>query len=146
MKKTQNLIKIAEILGTKYASVDANTIKPEIQQDIYNDIKNAASAGTQGVMNFPQMIQQDGTTIRFDIFRNDTLGYKNIRVLNLEVSKPENKTKYENLPSQIQNYLSKNWELFPFKRNGEDVTYNNFVLNLTYAPQNQEAPQLIAAD
>lgn len=146
MKKTQNLIKIAEALGRKYASVDANTFKPEIQTAIYNDIKNAAVAQTQGIMNFPQMIQQDGTTIRFDVFRNDTLGMRNIKIFNFEVSKPENSGKYEPLKDQVKDYLTKNWELFPFKRNGEDVTYSNFSLNLTFAPEIKESPERIAGD
>jgi hypothetical protein len=146
MKKTKYLIRVAEALGKKYASVDANTFKEEIQTAIYNDIKNAAVAQTQGIMNFPQMIQQDGTTIRFDVFRNDSLGMRNIKIFNFEVSKPENAAKYTPLAEQVKDYLTKNWELFPFKRNGEDVSYNNFSLNLTYAPEIKESPERIAGD
>jgi hypothetical protein len=136
MKKTQYLIRLGEALSNKYASVDANSIKEEIKNDIFNDIKNAAASGPQGqgIMNFLPMIQQDGTTLRFDVFRNDTLGAKKIRVYNFTVSKPEFAPKYQDLPNQIQDYLSKYPDLFQYKHNGEDVVYNNFVLNLTYEP------------
>lgn len=144
MKKSLHLIALAESLGKKYAAVDANTLKAKIQQDIWQDIKNAAAYGesVHGIMNFPQMIQQDGSTLRFDVFRDDGLTGRNIKVYNFQASKPEFASKYAALPEQIQKYLAKNWELFQYKSNGEDVVYKDFILNLTYAPQNQEADRI----
>lgn len=136
MKKTHQLISLGEVLSHKYAEVDANTIKPQIQKSIWEDIKNAAALGPQGqgIMNFPQMIQEDGTTIRFDVFRNDTLGMAKIKIYNFGVSKPENAPKYQALPNQVEAYLNKYPELFQFKLNGDNVVYKDFILNLSYEP------------
>lgn len=143
MKKTQHLITLGETWINKYASVNAESLKPEIQNHIWQAIKNRA-AGSQDIANFPVMLNSDNATLSFIVVRNDTLGYKKIKVLNLDVSPANLAAKYQQLPLQIEKYLNKNWELFPSMHAGQSIDYNNFAISLTYKP----APQgeLIAGD
>lgn len=136
MKKTDYLITLGETWIRKYASVDAETLKPEIEKHIWESIKNAAGSQSNGMMNFPVMINSDQATLSFSVVRNDTLGYKNIKVVDLTVS-PSSvaAAKYEGLATQIEKYLNKNWELFPSMRNNQSVDYNQFALYLRYNPQ-----------
>ena len=43
MKKTDYLITLGETWVKKYASVDAETLKPEIEKHIWESIKNGAN-------------------------------------------------------------------------------------------------------
>ena len=133
MKRTDYLITLGETWNKKYASVNANSIKPEIEKAIWEAIKNAAASNI-GILNFPTTINSDGATINFVIVRNDTLGFKNIKVLNFDVSPNSLASKYQPLVSQIEKYLNKNWELFPSMHDGQSVEYNQFAINLTYKP------------
>lgn len=142
MKKTHQLISLGEVLGYKYASIDADSIAPEIEKTISDAIKGAAMRSSPddtalGIMNFPQMIKQDGIELGFDVVRNDTLGFKNISVINLSISPSEKSNllpKYQPLLEQVQKYLSKYWELFPSVKDGQPISYDRFVLNLRYKP------------
>lgn len=142
MKKTDYLISLGETWVKKYASIDANSIKPQIEAHIYTAIENAAKSNI-GLLNFPVMINSDAATISFDIVRNDTFGFKSIKVLNFEVSPSDLTPKYMVLKEQIEKYLNKNWELFPSILDGQAVEYNRFALNLSYKPT---AGELIAGD
>jgi hypothetical protein len=89
-------------------------------------------------MNFPAMISADQATLSFSVVRNDTLGFKSIKVLDLTSSPPSLTAKYQPLAQQIEKYLSKNWELFPSMSNGQAVDYNQFAIYLRYNPQQSE--------
>lgn len=141
MKKTDYLITLGEIWVKKYASVNAETLKPEITKHIWESIKN--TAGNNGIMNFPSMINADKAFISFFVVRNDSLGYKNIKVLDFTISPSSLTSKYESLPQQIEKYLNKNWELFPSMNNDQPVDYNQFAIYLAYNPQQSD---LIAGD
>ena len=81
---------------------------------------------------FPVMIKSDDATLSFVVVRNDTLGFKSIKVSNLDVSPSTLTSKYQPLVGQVEKYLNKNWELFPSMHAGESVDYSNFAINLTY--------------
>ena len=143
MKKTQYLITLGESWHDKYASVSAESLKSEIERHIWQAIKNAASQN-QSIMNFPVMINSDGATINFVITRNDTLGYKKIKVLNFDIAPSSLAAKYQPAALQIEKYLNKNWELFPSRHQEQTVDYDNFAINLTYKPDG--SGDMIAGD
>jgi hypothetical protein len=143
MKRTDYLITLGETWIKKYASINANSIKPEIEKSIWQAIKNAALSNI-GILNFPLMINSDGATINFVVVRNDTLGFKSIKVLNFDVSPSNLTAKYQPLVVQIEKYLNKNWELFPSMYDGKSINYSQFAMNLTYKPES--SGEMIAGD
>jgi len=129
MKKSLRLIRLASILTSKYASINAENIRPEVISSIYNAVANA-SKSNQNIIPFIQMAAEDQATVSFFVMRNG----RNIKVFDLNVH-PEDESllpKYQPLVGQVQDYLNQNWELFPTKQNGEDVVYNNFTFKLEY--------------
>lgn len=120
---------------TKYAGVNAETIRADIEKNVWTSLRNASTHESSGVMPFDSMAQQDGIIVSFDVTRDDHMFSRNITVSNLKVEPAEKSfaiVKYEALPQQIEAYLDRNWEIFRSKYNGEDVDYNNFTLHLTY--------------
>ena len=130
MKKVHRLIRLANILAHKYASIDAESLRPEVEGSIRTAIMNASEQPNSGIMPFTKMAQEDGVSISFYVMRDG----KNIKVYDLRLD-PQNGnllSKYQPLANQVQDYLNKNWELYPTRRNGDDITYKNFTIRVTY--------------
>jgi len=130
MKKVHRLIRLANILSHKYASIDAETLRPEVESSIRTAIINASEQPSSGIMPFARMAQEDGVSVSFYVMRDG----KNTKVYDLRLE-PQNGTllsKYQPLMSQVQDYLNKNWELYPTKKDGEDITYKGFTIRVVY--------------
>jgi hypothetical protein len=134
MKKSQHLIKLAEKLSNKYATVDATTIKDRIQHSIHQAVANASSQPSSGIMPFLKMLDQDQADMNIAVFRNGN----NVTVSEVVVTPPQSAPRYAALPSQIQRYLERNIELFPSKYAGDDINYSNLSLTLSYPSNIQE--------
>lgn len=130
MKNTQHLIKLAERLSSKYASLDAEDIRPEIESAIKTALINASTQNNGTLMPFAQMATQDKVTISFWISRTG----KTITAYDLSIDPPNSQliAKYQPLLGQIKAYLERNWELYPTKRYSDDVNYHNFTIHLIY--------------
>jgi di/tripeptidase len=130
MKKSLRLIRLASILSHKYASINAESIRPEVEAAIKTAIINASTQSSSGLIPFTQMAAQDQTVINFYILRDG----RNIKVYDLQLD-PANSvllSKYQPLLNQVQEYLTKNWELYPTKRDGEDISYDAFLIHFVY--------------
>ena len=114
--------------GNKYASVDASTIKNDVTVAIRTAIANASSQQANGIMPFLKMLNQDQADLSINVTRDGNT----ISVSAPTVTPTEMAPKYTNLPSQIQSYLDRNLELFPTKRNGDNVDYSNLTITLSY--------------
>jgi hypothetical protein len=133
MKRTQYLIKFAEKMSKKYASIDAETIRKEVESGIKTAIINASMQNNGIIMPFAQMATQDNVAISFWVNRNG----KNITAydLNIDPPNPQAASKYQPLLGQIKTYLERYLELYPTKIYGDDVSYNNFAIHLVYPNQ-----------
>lgn len=131
MKKSQyTLLALAEKFK-KYANVSAEKYRPEIESHIWINLRNAAGQRQYGIIPFVQMLTSDGAELSFDVTRDD----RTITVSNLTVGPGEKSNllpKYQPLITQVKNFLEKYWEIYPTKRYGEDLDYNNFVIHLSY--------------
>lgn len=132
MKKSRHLIKLAEKLSNKYAGLDAEKIRSQVDSAIWTAVRNASTVQVTGVMPFIKMSQQDGASISFDVTRNDGWSAPTITVSNLVVEPSNLLSKYQALPQQAQAYLEKYPELYPTQRSGLDVDYNNYTTHLDY--------------
>lgn len=130
MKKSLRLIRLASILSHKYASIDAESIRPEVESAIRTALVNASLQNSSGLIPFAKMATEDQITISFYVMRNG----RNIMAydLQLDPANSELLPKYQPLLDQVQKYLTKNWELYPTKRDGEDISYNNFIIHFVY--------------
>lgn len=124
---TFNILKLAAKLRNKYA-IDANDMKGEIQQQIQSTIENASTAPNSGIMPFMNMLKEDGASLAINVKRDGNT----ISVSAPSVQPGNVAGRYADLPNQIKNYLQKNIELFPSKRNEDSVDYDDLVIRLFY--------------
>jgi hypothetical protein len=110
------LYRFAKLLEIKYLT------KTALGQSLSEILENAAGYGAtsaNGIMNFPAFLQQDHAKLNFNVTVNDKmLGGSDIVVSDLKVTPsattPEGAAaKYEALPQQVKNYLSKHIANFP---------------------------------
>lgn len=131
MKKSQRTLLSLAAKFKKYAGVSAENYRQEIESHIWLNLKNAAGQRQYGIIPFVQMATSDGLDLSFDVTRND----RTITVSNLSIS-PGDKSnllpKYQSLITSIKSFLEKYWEIYPSKRNGEDLDYDNFTVHLVY--------------
>jgi hypothetical protein len=138
MEKSLRLIKLAKKLSIKYASgVDAEGLKPQIQNAIWTALGNASTVTSLGMLPFVQMAKDYGITLSFDVTRTDSWnGTPNITVDNISIRPIDMGMgllpKFERIADPIESYLEKYPDLYPTKINGEDVKYNNFKISLSY--------------
>lgn len=133
MKNSKLLLKLADQLSNKYAALDAEDYRQEIEKHIKTVLANASSQNDSNMMiPFITMAQNDSAKISFDVTRNDTLSFKSIKVSNFTVSPSQLTSKYQALPKQIEDYLSKNWQVFPAQRYEANLDYDNFTIHLDY--------------
>lgn len=139
MKKSQsNLLFLADKFK-KYANVNAEDMRANIEIGIWTNLKNAAGQRQYGIIPFVQMSTDDGINLSFDVTRDD----RTVTVSNLEIQ-PADKanllSKYQPLVTQIKAFLEKYYEVYPTKKNGEDIDYNHFTIHLNYPIMN--SPQV----
>lgn len=125
-----NLLRFAESLTLKYASLDAASISEEVRRALIGALSNA-STRTLGLMPFVKMLAADGASLAINVSRNG----EEISVSPASVTPGSFAPKYAALPGQIQNYLSKRLEIFPSVRNGAPVQYRNLTVTLQFNPQ-----------
>lgn len=137
MKKSeQHLFKLGSQFRKKYASIDANTLKDEIQQHIQDSIAHASGVKSLGIMPFMQMLTTDQGALAITVNRDGNT----ISVSPPGVDPIEAAPKYAPLSDQIKAYLTKYIELFPSQKNGETINYSNLTLSLKYEPGAQQQP------
>jgi len=130
------LLKLADKFIHKYA-LDASTIKDEVKNAVQTAIGNASTHSTLGIMPFVKMLDQDQATLAINVTRNGN----NVTVSNPTVDPPDLTLKYIALPSQIKTYLERYIEVYPMKRNGELIDYDNFTVTLEYGGNQNVARQ-----
>ena len=131
MKKSHRLLFALAEKFNKYANVNAETYRSEIEPHIWINLRNAAGQRQYGIIPFVQMATDDGIDLSFDVIRDD----RTITVSNLNVSPPDKNDllpKYQPLAAQVKSFLEKYWEIYPSKRNGEDLDYKNFTVHLNF--------------
>ena len=137
MKKAyQDLIRFGTLMSYKYASIDANTIKDDVRRSIQTAIANASMSEKLGIMPFIKMLKEDQAAMNINVTRDGNT----VTVSQPSLDKPELASKFSDLPVQIKDYLEKYLELFPTKRNGESVDYDNLTVTLEYTVPPGEAP------
>src|ERR1700687_4285654 len=114
MQRAHQLLNLASKLGIKYASIDASTIKNEVQNDIRTAIGNASTVPSSGIMPFQRMLDQDQASLAINVTRHGN----NILVSEPSIVPITVAEKYSALPNQIKRYLEKYWEIFPSTHNG----------------------------
>lgn len=142
MKNTKHLIKFAEALTYKYANLNAEDYRPEIEENIRTALANVSSQNKPQVMlPFMSMLKKDNATLTFDVTRDDNWGRKTITVSNFSVIPGDNNAfdRYYPLVKQIKDYLEKNWELYPTQRNGTALDYNHFTIRCQYKGEAENA-------
>lgn len=131
MKKSQRNLLVLAHKFQKYANVNAEDIRADIEPYIWTNLRNAAGQRQYGIIPFVQMATDDGINLSFDVTRDD----RTITVSNLEIQ-PADKanllSKYQPLAAQIKAFLEKYYEIYPTKKNGVDVDYNHFTIHLDY--------------
>ena len=138
MKKSlQQLFATAAKLQRKYASIDANTIKNQIQQTIQTDVGNASTVQSMGIMPFVKMLQSSNSNLRISVTRNGD----DIAVSDPVVTPGSEAPKFTALTTQIQSYLDRHMTLFPTHKNGEPITYSNLTITLNYGTAQNTAPR-----
>lgn len=135
MKKSeQHLFKLALQLRKKYASLDASTIKEEIEKHIQDSVAHASGVKALGIMPFMQMLAADQAALAINVTRDGST----ISVSPPGVDPPALAGKYAPLSEQVKAYLEKYIELFPSQKNGESINYSNLQLQLKYDPSAQQ--------
>lgn len=134
MKKVHHLIRLAEKISYKYATVDAESLRHQIEPAIKTALINAASFNDGRLIPFAQMAAQDKVTLSFYINRTG----KTIQAydLKLEPANPNLLSKYQPLMNQVKTYLEKNIDLYPYKIYGDDISYDNFIIHVEYPNEN----------
>lgn len=135
MKKSQSHLLSLAAKFKKYANVNAEDMRSDIEAGIWINLRNAAGQRQYGIIPFVQMSTDDGINLSFDISRDD----RTITVSNLEiqpVDKANLLSKYQPLVTQIKAFLEKNYEVYPTKKNGQDIDYNHFTIHLNYPVMN----------
>lgn len=132
MKKSQYLVSLAEKLSNKYASLNAEDFRSQVDGSIETAIRNASTQQSSGIMPFVRMSQQDGAGISFDVTRTDGWSAPTIIVDNLVVEPSNLASKYQTLPQQVKAYLDRYPELYPTERSGVDIKYSNYTTHLNY--------------
>ena len=103
MKKSElRLFKLASQFRKKYASIDANTLKDEIQQHIQDSVAHASGVKSLIPMPFMQMLASDQGALAINVTRDGTT----ISVSPPGVDPPELTSKYAPLSDQIKAYYS----------------------------------------
>lgn len=131
------LLKLADKLYEKYASVDAKNIKDFIEKHLHKSILNASFwQGNNNISPIQKMIDEDRVTLKVQIVRNDMIGIKTIKVTNIRVDNELFHDKYQSLGSQIEKYLNDNPGIFPKYFNNEPVNYSHFATTIKFEPKN----------
>lgn len=120
----ENESRAAKRIALLKNAIDVNEVKRAVQMAI----QNASVVKSSGIMPFVNMLQADGATLSINIIRNGN----DIEVSNPVVTPGSDAMKYSALPLQIKSYLEKYPELFPTKRNGEAVSYDNMSITLEF--------------
>lgn len=140
MEKSRHLIKLAKKLSNKYAGLNAESFRPQIENAIWTALRNASTVQSSGIMPFIRMAKKDGVTISFDVTRNDTWsGAPNIIVSEIQATPVGHLAAYQALAGQVKDYLEKYPELYPTLVSGVKLNYDNFMIHLMY-PSADEAP------
>lgn len=127
-KRTNHLIRVANLMSAKYASIDAATIATRVKEALQQAI-GAASTARVGILPFLSMLKADSASFSINVVRDGN----SITVSPPALDKPELAAKYAPLSGQIQSYLEKNLEIFPSKLNDQNVEYHNLTTTLTFA-------------
>jgi hypothetical protein len=135
MEKSRRLIKLAQKLSNKYAGINADNLRPQVETSIWTALRNASTSASHELMPFFSMVKQDGVTLSFDVTRDDNA----VTVDSLQLQPAGHLEKYQSLPEQVKDYLEKYLELFPSKVSGVNIDYHNFRMHLVY-PDSDMAP------
>lgn len=131
MKKSElSLFKLASQFRKKYASIDASTLKDEIEKHIQESVAHASGVKSLGIMPFIQMLSADNAALAINVARDSNT----ISVSPPGVDPPELASKYALLSNQVKAYLERYIELFPSQKNGETIDYKNLNLQLKFEP------------
>jgi hypothetical protein len=140
MEKSRHLIKLAQKLSNKYAGMNAEIFRSQIETAVWTAIRNASTSQSSGIMPFVRMAQKDGVTVSFDVTRNDSsMGGTTITVSEIQVNPAGHLADYQPLAGQVKTYLEKNPELYPTVASGIKLNYDNFTISLSY-PNSNAAP------
>jgi hypothetical protein len=137
MKKSSSLFRLAERFCYKYAGVDAENMRSQVEDAIWTALHNASGNKVTGIMPFVQMAKKDGVTVSFDVTRTDhfsgspTFNVENVQLEPVSIGANLLPT-YQPVAKQIEDYLGKNPELYPSVRSGVDINYKNFTIHLTF--------------
>ena len=133
MEKSRRLIKLAQKLSNKYASINAESFRSQIETAVWTALRNASTVQSSGIMPFVRMAKQDGVTVSFDVTRNDSgMGGTTITVSEIQVAPAGHLAAYQALAQQVKTYLEKNPELYPTVAGDTKLSYNNFTISLSY--------------
>jgi hypothetical protein len=135
MEKSRQLIKLAKKLSNKYAGINAESLRPQVETAIWTALRNASTSASHQLMPFFSMVKQDGVTLTFDVIRDDNT----ITVDSLQVQPPGHLEKYQVLAQQVKDYLEQFIELYPSVISGVKIEYHNFRIHLQY-PDSDMAP------
>jgi len=131
---SSHLYRFAKLLEIKYLTkqaIDAENLRSQIVEHIKQMLANAATQSSSGIMNFPAKVASDGIKLTLDILKDG----KNVTVQKVSVSNPMLQPQYQLLADQIKKYLERNWELFPYKYQGDSVSYDDFTFQLSYGEE-----------
>lgn len=140
MKKSYyQLMVTAAKMANKYASVDANTILPEVKQSAETAIINASNVPSSGIMPFMKMIEQDQVSLSMTFTRTrNNITISGVSAWSGDVpADPQISAKYTNLPTQIKSYLERYPDVLPNIKNGEPVSYDGVTVSLEFKPTGQ---------
>lgn len=113
--------------------MDAATLKDEVKKTLEINLANASSnPQAYNIMPFKKMLQQDQASMTINVTRDGNT----VTVSEPNINPPSVASKYANLPGQIKAFLEKYLEVFPTKRNGDNVDYNNLTVTLEYPGPN----------
>ena len=142
MEKSRHLIKLAQKLSNKYAGINAESFRTQIENSIWTALRNASTVQSSGIMPFTRMAKQDGVTVSFDVTRDDSsMGAPTITVSEIQVNPAGHLAAYQPLAEQVKNYLERYPELYPTVVSGVKISYSNFTVSLSYPAQGEPVAQ-----
>lgn len=132
MNRVNRLIRLGQVFAIKLANINAEDVRNEVTSALEVALKNASSNTSIGILPFEKMAISDELNLIININRDDGLGHK--FTVDVKIDTPEKMhllPKYQPLKNQIENYLTRNWEIYPGSINGEKVDYRNFTSRLS---------------
>ena len=148
MKKLAQKIRIKLLKECFFNSnqlIDANSIKEFISNELKIVIENASQYLSLGIGDFINELNNDKKSKSLAIDKliiNLTRNDEKTIVNSVQLSGKDagyllanNQEKYRNLEPlklNLQNYLNKNYEVFPSKYQGEDINYINFTCEIIF--------------